>query len=370
MRVLFINAVCGIGSTGKICTDLAQNFEKDGHEVKIAYGRSGYVPPQYQKYAVRIGTDFDVKIHALKTRLFDKHGFGSKNATKKFLEWVEQYKPDLVWLHNIHGYYINIEILFSWLKKHPNLQIKWTLHDCWAFTGHCTHFTFVNCEKWKTGCFCCEQKHRYPASCFADNCNENFTRKRLAFGGISKMTLITPSKWLANLVQKSFLKEYPLEIYYNSIDTEIFKPTLSDFREKHGLKSKKIVLGVANVWDDRKGFDDFIKLSKLLNDNYVIVLVGVTKNQLKNLPNNILGIQKTNSSEELAKIYTAADVFVNPSREETFGMTTIEAVACGKKAIVYKDTACEEIAHIMKGIVVSGDIQELYETIVNVVTAD
>ena len=184
------------------------------------------------------------------------------------------------------------------------------------------------------------------------------------------MTLITPSKWLADLVQKSFLKEYPLEIHYNSIDTEIFKPTPSDFREKNRLKNKKIVLGVANVWDDRKGFDDFIKLSKLLNDNYVIVLVGVTKKQIKNLPNNILGIQKTNSSEELAKIYTAADVFVNPSREETFGMTTIEAVACGKKVIVYKDTACEEIARTMGGIVISGDIQELYEMIVNIVTSD
>lgn len=192
----------------------------------------------------------------------------------------------------------------------------------------------------------------------------------MAFRGISKMTLITPSKWLADLVQKSFLKEYPLEIHYNSIDTEIFKPTPSDFREKNRLKNKKIVLGVANVWDDRKGFDDFIKLSKLLNDNYVIVLVGVTKKQIKNLPNNILGIQKTNSSEELAKIYTAADVFVNPSREETFGMTTIEAVACGKKVIVYKDTACEEIARTMGGIVISGDIQELYEMIVNIVTSD
>lgn len=146
MKVLFINSVCGIGSTGRICTDLAQQLEAEGNEVKIAYGRKGTVPEQFQKYAVRIGTDFDCKMHAIQTRLFDTHGFGSKRATKEFLKWAEEYKPDLLWLHNLHGYYINVEMLFDWIKKHPEMQVKWTLHDCWAFTGHCSHFTMVKCR--------------------------------------------------------------------------------------------------------------------------------------------------------------------------------------------------------------------------------
>ena len=152
MKVLFINSVCGIGSTGRICTDLAQQLEAEGNEVRIAYGRKGTIPEKFQKYAVRIGMDLDCKLHAIQTRLFDTHGFCSKRATKKFLEWAEAYKPDLLWLHNLHGYYINVEMLFAWIKKHPEMQVKWTLHDCWAFTGHCSHFTMVKCEQWKDHC--------------------------------------------------------------------------------------------------------------------------------------------------------------------------------------------------------------------------
>ena len=151
MKVLMINSVCGIRSTGRICTDIAEELEKQGHDVKIAYGRET-VPEKYQKYAVRIGTDLDVKLHGIKTRLFDRHGFGSKRATKKFIKWVEEYDPDVIHLHNLHGYYINIKILFDYLKK-ANKKVVWTLHDCWAFTGHCTHFDFVGCNKWK--CKCC-----------------------------------------------------------------------------------------------------------------------------------------------------------------------------------------------------------------------
>ena len=174
MKVLFINSVCGIGSTGRICTDLAQQLEAEGNEVKIAYGRKSTVPEQFQKYAVRIGTDFECKMHAIQTRLFDTHGFGSKHATREFLKWAEEYKPDLLWLHNLHGYYINVEMLFDWVKKHPEMQVKWTLHDCWAFTGHCSYFTMVKCEQWKSHCSYCSQLRRYPA-CFAmSSVSKNF----------------------------------------------------------------------------------------------------------------------------------------------------------------------------------------------------
>lgn len=351
MKILLINSVCGIGSTGRICAELAQQLEKNGHTVKIAYGRNAYVPEQFKKYAVRIGTDFDVKFHALQTRLFDTHGFGSKCATKKFLKWADNYNPDLVWLHNIHGYYINVEMLFAWLKSHPQTQVKWTLHDCWAFTGHCSYFTMANCNKWQKHCEHCPQKKSYPAS-FFDNSKNNFERKKVAFTGVKNMQLITPSKWLADLVKQSFLKEYSVEVIYNTIDTSIFKPTPSDFRQKYGLENKKIILGVASVWEPRKGLKDFIKLASILNDNYVIVLVGLTDEQIKTLPKNCLGIKRTSSPQELAAIYTAADVFFNPTYEENYPTVNLEAQACGTPVITYDTGGSKETLYMKNSKVI------------------
>lgn len=366
MRVLFINAVCGIGSTGKICVDLAQKYENEGNIVKIAYGRTAYVPEKYKKYAVRIGNDFDVKLHALQTRMFDNHGFASKRATKKFLKWADEYKPELLWLHNLHGYYINIELLFKWIKNHPDMQVKWTLHDCWAFTGHCAYFTGVGCEKWKIHCYKCEQKKQYPATLFFDRSYKNYETKKNLFTGVKNLEIITPSNWLANLVKQSFLKDYPVKVVYNKIDTNIFKPTASDFRKRYGLENKIIILGVANVWDKRKGLEDFIELSKKLDNNYKIVLVGLNTKQIKNLPANILGLEKTLNLKRLAEIYSAADIYINLSKEETFGMTTIEALNCGTKVIVYKGTACEEVIG-KNGVAVEHNINALRNAIVKLI---
>jgi glycosyltransferase involved in cell wall biosynthesis len=355
MRVLLINSVCGIGSTGKICGCLAEEYAAQGNEVKIAYGRDGYVPERFQKFAHRIGSDLDVRVSALRTRLLDDHGFANEAATRKFLKWAESYDPDLLWLHNLHGYYIHVGLLFDWIKSRPHMQVKWTLHDCWVFTGHCSHFAHAKCEKWKTGCSDCPEKGSYPASAVLDNSRKNFLRKQAAFTGVRNMTLIVPSRWLENLVNQSFLGVYPVEVCNTTIDTNIFKPTPGDFREKHGLTDKKIILGVAGVWTDRKGLGDFRKLRGLLDDSYAIVLVGLTEQQIGKLPQGILGITRTHDARELARIYSAADVFVNPSREETFGLTTLEAISCGTPAIVYRGTACEEVAENYGGITVEPD---------------
>ena len=365
MKVLIINSVCGIGSTGRICTDIAQEIEKNGDEVKIAYGRSDFVPEQFKKYAVRIGNGFDVKLHALKTRFTDKHGLGSKCATKRFLKWAEEYNPDLLWLHNIHGYYINYELLFKWIKSRLHMQVKWTLHDCWAFTGHCSHFTVAKCEQWQTHCIKCVQKKRYPSS-IKDNCNSNFERKKQAFTGVKNMTLITPSKWLAGLVKQSFLKDYTVEVHYNAIDTEIFKPTESDFRERYGLQDKKLVLGVASCWDDRKGLNDFMKLAKLLDDNYKIVLVGLNKKQIKQLPKNILGIQRTHNATELAGIYTAADVFLNLTYEDNYPTVNLEAQACGTPCITYHTGGSVESVS-KDNVVEQGDLNAVKRLVENII---
>lgn len=364
MRVLFINSVCGFGSTGRICTDLAQQLEAEGNEVKIAYGRRAAVPEQYQKYAVRIGSELDCKIHGLQTRLLDAHGFGSKKATRKFLQWAEEFRPDLLWLHNLHGYYINVEMLFAWIKKHPEMQVKWTLHDCWAFTGHCSYFSFAQCDRWKTRCAHCPQRRRYPASLLKDSSRANFDRKRAAFTGVRHLTLITPSQWLADLVQQSFLKEYPVEVRHNTIDETVFRSTPSDFRQKHGLQDKIVVLGVANVWEERKGLQDFFKLAQMLDDGYVIVLVGLNEKQRQQLPKNILGITRTNSAQELAAIYTAADVFVNPTYEDNYPTVNLEAQACGTKVISYDTGGCRETIYTQNAkLVQAGNVQSLFEAI-------
>jgi glycosyltransferase involved in cell wall biosynthesis len=337
-------------------------IEAHGHEVKIAYGRET-VPEKYQKYAVRIGSGFDNKLHALMTRVLDAHGFGSASATYRFLKWADEYDPDIVWLHNIHGYFIHVEKLFTWIKSRPNMQVKWTLHDCWAFTGHCSHFAFVGCQQWKTHCSRCPQKRLYPSSLMKDNADNNFARKRLAFTGVANMTLIAPSNWLAGLIKQSFMKEYPVEVHYNTINTEVFKPTPSNFRERFSLKNKRVILGVASMWGERKGLFDFIKLAELLDERYAIVLVGLDEKQMKHISKKIIAIGRTNSTQELAEIYTAADLFVNPSKEETFGLTTIEAQACGTPAIVYKDTACEEVVEKQGGIAVEQNIEALKNAI-------
>ncbi len=362
MKVLMINSVCGIRSTGRICTDLADKFISEGHKVMIAYGRES-VPEKYKEYSLRIGNDFAVKAEGVKNRIFDNHALGSKKATEKFLKWAEDYSPDLLWLHNLHGYYINVEMLFDWIKSRPQMQVKWTLHDCWAFTGHCSHFSMIRCDRWKTHCEKCPQKKKYPSSLIRDNSFNNFERKKSAFTGVKNMTIITPSKWLADLVEQSFLGDYPIEVQHNTIDKSIFKPTPSDFRERYNLQNRKIVLGAASAWSEAKGLNDFIKLAEILDDKYIIVLVGIPKKQMKKLSPEIIALPRTNSVKELAEIYTAADIFVNPSREETFGLTTIEARACGTEAVVYKDTACEEVVNQYGGIVVSPDVSELKKAI-------
>lgn len=334
MKVLFINSVCGIGSTGRICIKLAQGLEEQGHECRIAYGRKT-VPDMYRKFGIRIGKKINVILHVLRTRICDEHGFCSKHATSEFLKWADQFNPDLLWLHNIHGYYINIEMLFRWIKRRPQMQVRWTLHDCWAFTGHCSYFTVDKCDQWKNHCLHCPQIRRYPASLLISNCEQNFERKQVAFTGVMRMILITPSQWLAGLVKQSFLMEYQTEVLHNNVDTSVFKPTPSDFRQRYGLEGKKIILGVANVWNERKGIDDFFKLAKSLDDNFRIVMVGLNSLQIRSLLPNMIGIQKTNSARELAEIYSAADVFFNPTYEDNYPTVNIEAEACGTKVITY-----------------------------------
>lgn len=362
MKILQINTVCGTGSTGRIATDLYKVIEQNGHECKIAYGR-GYSPEGFE--TIKIGNKLDNYFHVLKTRIFDKHGFGSKNSTIKFINQIKEYNPDIIHLHNIHGYYINIEILFKFLAEFDK-PVVWTLHDCWVFTGHCVHFDYIGCDKWINECYNCPQKNSYPSSYVFDNSKLNYEKKKELFTSIKNMTIVTPSIWLKNMVKRSFLGKYEVKVINNGIDLEIFKPTKSDFRKKYNLEGNFVVLGVASVWSDRKGLKYFIELSKVLDNNYKIVLVGVNEKQKKLLPQNIIAIERTDSTKELAEIYTSADVFINPTLEEVLGMTNLEALACGTPVITFDSGGSSECINDKTGIVIErGNTKLLYDTIVN-----
>ena len=360
--MLFINSVAGFGSTGRIAAETCRELMQQGHRCVLAFGREKANCDDIE--TVQIGSPMDYKLHAVRNRILDDHGFGSKAATRKFLQWVREYDPDVIWLHNVHGYYIHIGELFAYLRD-CGKEIIWTLHDCWSFTGHCAYFDYARCDKWKNGCHSCPQKGSYPASKVRDNSRGNYETKKQLFTGIPNLRLIVPSHWLEKRVKQSFLKDYPVEVIYNTINRDVFKPTPGNFREKHGLEQEKIILGVASVWDERKGLKDFIALSQMLEDDWKIVLIGLTQPQIESLPGTILGLPRTNSMDELAQAYTAADIFVNPSTEETFGMTAMEARACGTEAIVYKDTACEEIVDQFGGIAVEWGAEHIHAAIMN-----
>lgn len=356
MKVLMINTVCGITSTGKICADIAGMLTSKGHECKIAYGR-GIVPEKYQKYAVRIGSDRDANIHAALTRITDRTGFYSTSATRKFINWIKEYNPDIIHLHNIHGYYINIKLLFQYLKECKK-PVVWTLHDCWSFTGHCTHYDYIKCERYKTGCYSCFQKKNYPSSMLLDASKKNYRDKKELFTGVDCLTVATPSEWLKKQVETSFLSGYRTEVINNGIDLNVFKPTPSDFKQKNHLEDKKIVLGVANVWSDRKGLSDFIELSKQLDNNYKIVLVGDLRGA--KIPESIHHISHTNNQTELAEIYTAADCFVNPTYEDTYPTTNLESLSCSTPVITYLTGGSPESIKADCGVAVTqGDVKAL-----------
>lgn len=366
MKALIINETCGIGSHGKICIDIAKDLESKGYEVKIAHGRDFYVPKEYAKYSKQIGNKLNVYVHGIESRLFDNHGLSSRIATKKFLRWAKTFNPDLVWLHNIHGYYINYKLLFEWLKKNRNIQIKWTLHDCWAFTGHCAHFTFSKCDKWKTGCFKCPNKKEYPSSLFVDNSRKNYKKKKECFTNLNNLEIICPSQWLKNMVDLSFLNCYKTSVKNNKIDKSIFrkKNKSSEMEAKFGVASKFIILGVSSSWSMKKGLYDFYKLANSLDSKkFAIILIGLDKKQIKNAPDSIIALPKTSSPQELADFYNLANIFINPTYEDTYPTVNLEATACGTKVITYDTGGCKETIDDQSYLVKTGDLDGVIELI-------
>ena len=354
MRIVQINGGAK-GSTGKIMMGIADIARTQGHEVMCASpitttNRDAGEDCGYY----RIGTFNSRRVNVALARITGFNGCFAWFETYKLLKKIDEFKPDIIHLHNLHDSYINLPMLFSYIKKH-NVPTVWTLHDCWAFTGQCPHFTMVKCDKWKAGCYGCPQYKEYPASLY-DNTKKMWQLKKKWFTGVKNMTIVTPSEWLAGLARESYLKQYPIEVINNGIDLNVFKPTHSNFRKQYGIPGDNyIVLGVSFAWGYRKGLDCFVEMAEKLGEQYQIVLVGTDDEIDKNLPHNIISIHRTQNQKELAEIYSAADVFVMPTREENYPTVNMEAIACGTPVVTFDTGGSPEMLDDKTGIVVEAN---------------
>lgn len=360
-KLLQINVVANWGSTGRIAEEIGQLAISKGWESYIAYGRG---TPQSKSQLIRIGSNLDMYSHVVQSRLMDNHGLASKKATERFIKQIVDLKPDVIHLHNIHGYYLNYPVLFSFLNK-ANIPVIWTFHDCWPFTGHCAYFDFVNCEKWKEQCYSCKALNTYPQS-FVDASRKNYILKKQYLTKVPHMVMVPVSHWLDGLIHESFLSHYKSKVIHNGINTNLFLPILDEsIRDKYKLGNRFIILGLTNIWAARKGLNDILKLNEIIDHSiYQIVLVGLNEKQMKQIPNTIVGIPRTDSIEDLVKLYSVAGVFINPTWEDNFPTTNLEALACGTPVITYQTGGSPEAIDEKTGFVVpKGDVIALYEAI-------
>jgi glycosyltransferase involved in cell wall biosynthesis len=356
--LLQITSEANIGSVGTIAEAIGAAAITSGWKSYIAYGRRARASASVLH---RIGTDADIAGHVIRTRLLDQHGRGSRRATRKLLSWINEVRPDAIHLHHLHGYFVNIELLFDFLST-ARIPVTWTFHDCWSFTGHCAFFDSIGCEKWHSGCHRCPLTREYPTSFILDQSKENYALKKRIFRSVPGMRIISPSTWLQQTIKDSFLSSVPTTVINNGVDTDVFHP-LPDtraVRERIGVKGKFMVLGVASPWSKRKGLSDFIELSKMLDHDEVIVLVGTAPRDRHACPPNIVCLPRTESREALAELFSAADVFVNPTAEDNFPTTNLEALACGTPVVTYDTGGSPEAVDPQTGCVVTrGNRHEL-----------
>lgn len=360
--LLHIDSCLNTGSTGRITEAIGSMALKCGWKCYIAHS-SRYSNPPSCMSSFKMGTLFGEYLHYGESLFFDNHGLSSRTETKCLINYIKSIKPDVIHLHCIHGYYLNYKILFEYLNK-TEIQIVWTFHDCWAFTGHCAYFDRIKCNKWKTGCCKCELIGDYPKA-LMDNSSRNYNIKKTLFSENQNLHIVTVSKWLEGLSRESFFKKKDIRTIYNGVDINIFKPTDSEYmRQKLGIGNKKVLLAAATVWAERKGFNDYIELSKMLSDDMVIILLGLDKKKSVGLPSNIIGIEKTESIQDMASFYSLADIVLNLSYEETFGLTTAEGMACGTPSIVYDATASPELITPETGLIVEpGNVKGVFNAI-------
>lgn len=361
MKILQLNTTLNTGSIGRIVEGLGRAVLKAGHESFVG---AAVVNPPTASRVIRVGSKSDRIWHGVITRILDRHGFGSTRATRALVRRMEEIAPDVVHLHNLHGYYLNIAALFSWLKARK-IPVVWTLHDCWAFTGHCAHFERVGCDKWQRHCQKCPNKRRYPASWLIDNSWANYADKRRIVLGVQQLHLVAPSMWLSESLEQSFLSGYARCVIHTGIDLHTFRPSGGGGAGwSVALARKKLVLAVANTWKKKAAMQDLLALSRIMPPEWQLVLVGLERSQVGDLPPNVRGLPRTESVMELAVLYSQAEVFVNPTYVDTLPTTNLEAMACGTPVVTYRTGGSPETVDEATGAVVAkGDVAGLKSAI-------
>ena len=365
MKVLQINPVSGIRSTGRICLEVAKLLEKRGDECMILYGRE-HAGKEAEQYSLKCGNIVTNVLHYLTYMLTDNEGKGSYFTTGRFIKAIRAFGPDVIHIHNLHGHYINYGRLFRFLAK-ENIPVLFSFYDCWMFTGGCTHFDYIGCEKWKTLCSHCPNQSKYPLDRYLpDHSKKNYLKKMRAMQSVKKKILSPGSEWMEGLVRQSFLKENEIVTVQSGIDLGRFVHKDSDIAKKHHL-TKKIILLVASQWTMQKGLAYVKPLAEKIGDRYHIVLIGELRDKQFTLPDHVLHIEQTHDQEEMIMWYSAASVYVNVTLQETLGLTNIEALACGTPVVTFDSGGCKECVDPSCGIVVSrGDFDGLYEGIISV----
>ena len=366
-KLLQINPVLRVStSTGRIMQEIGELAIGNGWESYIAYsrGRDGIKPCRSE--IVPVGGRWSTAWHGVETRLFDRHGLASAGATRQFIRQIENICPDIIHIHNIHGYFLNYKVLFDYLSG-KGIPVVWTIHDCWLYTGHCYYYSYVQCRKWQTGCHHCPQRKEFPASWLFDRSRQNYADKKNAFTSLphDRLTLVAVSEWIRSEMQQSFFKDYDIRVIHNGINTEIFHvcPPQSVIA-KYGLTGKHVILGVASIWSREKGLDDFIQMAGLLNKDEAIVLVGIKPEEKKKLPQNIIAISRTENMHQLAELYSYATAFVNPTWQDNYPTVNLEAIACGTPVVTYRTGGSIEAVTPSTGFIVEqGDVHGLLEAV-------
>lgn len=353
-KLLQINITSNWGSTGKIAEAINLAAQRKGWECSTAYGRWAN-PSKFPTY--KVGNKWDMYVHYFENRIFDREGLSSRRATKALIRHIEELKPDVISLHNIHDHYLNYELLFRYLNE-TEINVVWTFHDCWAMTGHCMHFVTKNCDRWKTGCHDCLMKGEYPKS-LVDRSRKNWELKKSLFAGCKNLSVVACSDWIADFARESFLKDKRILTIHNGVDLSIFKP-----QSKTESKRFKII-AVSSPWYPAKGELDIYKLRSILSDeDFEIIMVGLSANQMKKLPAGIRGITRTQNVHQLVELYNEADVLINPTYADTFPTVNLEALACGTPVITYRTGGSPEAVDEKTGIVVEqGDVDALADAI-------
>lgn len=373
-RIVQINPVLRTStSTGRIMQEIGALAEKAGWHNWCAYGKGRDGIRACTTDTIPVGNKRSTALHGILTRTLDRHGLGSAGATRAFVKKLHEIDPDIIHIHNIHGYFLNYPVFFDYLKN-SNVKVVWTIHDCWLYTGHCYHYSYVGCDRWKTGCGRCPQRGAFPRSLIIDRSHRNFTDKRKYFTSVPKdrMVIVPVSEWMRDEMSHSFLCDYTFQVIHNGIDTSVFRPCAGDAMRRHlGIDAdKKIILGLASVWSPEKGLDDFIRMSDMLNADETIVLVGIDPQTAKKLPDSIKWIRRTENIDMLAELYSVSTAFVNPTYQDNYPTVNLEAISCGTPVVTYRTGgSIESITASTGRIVNQGDVAGLLAAVREIETA-